>query len=126
MQRYRRKQETDVIAIELTLDIEELTYRKWGGKQRANRGDWLVNNDGDVYTVDAKSFAQSYQQTSLGIYKKTSNVWARQAEQPGTIETKEGGTNYEPGDYLVFNDPDEKDGYAMKPQKFLSLYESME
>jgi hypothetical protein len=50
-------------------------------------------------------------------------VWAQQAEESGTIQTKEGSTAYEARDYLVFNDAGGKDGYAMPREEFHSLYE---
>ncbi len=124
MQRYRRRKQTTVVAIRLDLDTEGLTYQKWGGTQRAKRGDWLVDNHDDVYTVAAETFERTYRRIGQGSYEKTSNVWARPAEEPGVIKTKEGSTAYEPGDYLVFNDPDGKDGYAMKAERFQALYES--
>ena len=37
----------------------------------------------------------------------------QEARVAGTIPTKEGSTEYKPGDFLVFNDPDKEDGYAM-------------
>ncbi len=126
MHQYRRKQKATVTAVQLDLDTDGLTYRKWGATQRAKRGDWLVNNGGDVYTVDADTFARTYRYTRDGLYEKTANVWAREAEEAGKINTKEGSTDYEPGDYLVFNDPEGKDGYAVKPEKFQSLYEPAE
>jgi hypothetical protein len=123
LQQYRRRQKTTVIAIPLDLDTDGLTYRKWGATQRAKRGDWLVNNGEDVYTIDADTFARTYRESSRGMYEKTTDVWARKTNEAGTIVTKEGSTDYEAGDYLVFNDPEERDGYAMKAEKFDSLYE---
>jgi hypothetical protein len=49
-----------VAAVRLALDTEGLVYRKWGGQQHAKPGDWSVDNDGDVYTVDAGVFARTY------------------------------------------------------------------
>jgi hypothetical protein len=31
-----------------------------GAEQRCKRGDWLVDNGGEVYTVDGDSFARTY------------------------------------------------------------------
>jgi hypothetical protein len=123
VQKYRRKQQTMVVAIRLDLDTDGLIYRKWGGTQQAKRGDWLVNNNGDVYTVDADTFARTYSELSRGIYEKTANVWARQAENSGIIKTKEGSTDYQPGDYLVFNNAGGEDGYAVTAERFHELYE---
>ena len=124
MQQYRRKEETTVTAIRLDLETDGLTYQKWGGTQRAKRGDWLVSNHGDVYTVDADTFARTYHEVSPGLYEKTAIVWARRANEEGAIQTKEGSTAYKPGDYLVFNDAEGKDGYAMKEETFQKLYEA--
>lgn len=126
MQQYQRKKRTTVTAVRLDLDTEGFTYQKWGGKQRCKRGDWLVNNQGDVYTVDSEVFERTYRMVSPGVYEKSAPVWAEQAEKPGTVRTKEGSTDYKAGDYLVFNDPGGKDGYAMTSEKFHSLYEPCE
>jgi hypothetical protein len=123
---YRRRKNTSVTAVRLDLDTEGFSYRKWGGIQRCKRGDWLVNTQGDVYTVDAETFQRTYRMVSLGVYEKHASVWAEQAERPGTIRTKEGATRYDAGDYLVFNDPAGNDGYAVKAGTFHSLYESNE
>jgi hypothetical protein len=111
-----------VIAVRLALDTDGLIYRKWGGEQRAKPGDWIVDNEGDVYSVDAEVFAGTYQKTGPGTYVKTTPVWATRAESPGTVKTKEGGTDYQPGDYLVSNNSDGSDEYAMTAEKFEELY----
>lgn len=123
MTRYRRKKQTPIIAIQLALDMDGLTYRKWGGIQRAKPGDWLVRNGDDVYTVDANTFEQTYRQISPGLYEKTAYVWADRAEVAGTVKTKEGSTDYSAGDYVVSNGPDGSDCYAISAQKFGQLYE---
>lgn len=126
MQQYRKKKQTSVIAIRLDLDTPGFEYQKWGGTQRCKRGDWLVNNQGDTYTVDEETFGRTYRlvnRTVQGVYEKISAVWAEKADKAGTIKTKEGSTAYEVGDYLVYNDPHRKDGYAIKGDTFHSLYE---
>jgi hypothetical protein len=125
VEQYRRKLKTPVVAIRLDLDTDGITYRKWGGTQTGKRGDWLINNQGDVYTVDADTFAKTYRMVSTGVYEKDSPVWAERAEKSGTIQTKEGATAYSEGDYLVFNDPGRQDGYAVKAETFDSLYEAI-
>ena len=112
-------------AVKLDLQTAGFTYEKWGATQRCEPGDWLVNNQGEVYTVDADTFDRTYRNVSLGVYEKNAPVWAEQAETPGAIQTQEGSTAYQPGDFLVFNDPDRKDGYAMTREKFHSLYEAV-
>ena len=124
MRQYRRKERTFVTAVCLDLDAGGFTYLKWGGTQRCKRGDWLVDNQGDVYTIDGKTFERTYQIVSPGLYEKIAPVWAEVAAEPGTIQTKEGSTAYLAGDYLVFNAPDRTDGYAMKAETFRQLYES--
>ena len=104
------------------MDTDGLIYRKWGGEQRAKRGDWIVNSDGDVYTIDADSFSQTYEPIGVGAYIKTTPVWAVRATHTGSVETKEGSTQYQPGDYLVSNNSDGSDEYAMTAEKFEDLY----
>jgi hypothetical protein len=111
-----------VAAVRLSLDTDGLVYRKWGAEQRAKPGDWIVDSDGDVYTVDAEAFAQTYRAVGLGAFVKTTPVWAERAAQAGTVKTKEGVTHYEAGDYVVSNNRDGSDGYAITAAKFEALY----
>ena len=126
MQRYRKRKQTSVTAVQLNLDTEGFEYKKWGGVQHCKQGDWLVNNQGDVYTIDSDTFQATYRQLSPGVYEKSAPVWAEQAESGGVIQTKEGLTAYERGDYLVYNDSARKDGYAVKSGAFHSMYEPCE
>ena len=121
--RYRRRADQSVVAVQLRLDTPGLEFHKWGGLQRAKPGDWLVDNDGDVYTVDAESFARTYRPVGKGCYVKTAPVWAEQAATAGSVTTKEGRTHYVAGDWLVSNDPDGRDAYAVNAARFTSLYE---
>ena len=106
------------------LDTTGLVYRKWGGRQRAKKGDWIVDNDGDVYTVDAAVFRRTYRKKAIGSYIKTTPVWALRASVGGSVKTKEGTTRYKAGDYVVSNKRDGSDAYAMNPKKFRDLYTS--
>lgn len=124
--RYLKKKASRVIAVQLDLEMDGFSYRKWGGKQSCKRGDWLVNNDGDVYTVDGGTFARTYRAVTPGVYEKVAPVWAEVAEQSGQITTKEGVTHYEAGDYLVYNNEDRQDGYAVDAEKFEAMYERAE
>ena len=119
--RYVRRPERPIAAVRLPLDSDGLVYQKWGGEQRAKPGDWLVDNDGDVYTVDADSFERTYKKVTGG-YVKTTPVWAERAATAGTVTTKEGSTQYQAGDYLVSNSRDGSDEYAMASEKFEDLY----
>ena len=121
-QRYVRRPDRPVVAIRLALDLQSFIYRKWDDEQRAKQGDWLVDNDGDVYTVDADSFARTYQRVGPGGYIKTTPIWAEKAAQAGSVKTKEGATHYEAGDYLVSNESDGSDAYAISAEKFEALY----
>jgi hypothetical protein len=126
LKQYKRKAHTEVVAVQLDLDTQGFTYVKWGGTQTCKAGDWLVNNQGDTYTVDQGVFERTYQQVRPGLFAKTSQVWARRAEGDGEIQTKEGVTQYHAGDYVVYNDPGEGDGYAIQADKFEELYEREE
>lgn len=123
LKRYRRKAETLVVAVRLDLETEGFTYRKWGGDQTCKAGDWVVDNDGDTYTVDGEVFDRTYREVRRGLFRKTTEVWARMAGESGEIRTREGLTTFRAGDYLVFNDPEEEDGWAVAPEKFEELYE---
>jgi hypothetical protein len=120
--RYVRRPDRPVIAVRIALDTDGLVYRKWGGEQRANAGDWLVDNGGDVYTVNHDAFARTYRKTGPGTYVKTTPIWAERAERGGSVKTKEGSTHYAAGDYLVSNNEDGSDAYAIEPEKFDALY----
>ena len=122
--RYRKKSDRFVIAVQVSLDTEGFTYQKWGAEQRCKPGDWLVENDGDVYSVDREIFANTYRKVSPGIYIKATPIWAEIAKNSGTVVTKEGQSNYQAGDYLVFNNEDGTDAYCITSEKFISMYES--
>jgi hypothetical protein len=121
--KYVKRSDQFVVAVQLDLDTTGFSYQKWGGTQTCKPGDWLVSNDGDTYTVDKESFARTYRTTGPGTYVKTTPVWAEVARTPGEIRTKEGATHYDKGDYLVYNEPDGKDGYAMSSDTFNRRYE---
>ena len=122
-QRYRKRQSQFVVAVRLALDTPGFTYRKWGAEQRCKANDWLVDNDGDVYTVDGDVFARTYRQVAPGRYVKSTPVWAERTAAAGTVDTKEGQSHYDAGDYLVFNDEDGADGYCVSAAKFETMYE---
>lgn len=110
----------------MDLPFESFCYNKWGSKQTAKPGDWLVNNEGDVYSVDKEYFRNHYQIISQGIYEKVGAIWASIATQDGTITTLEGSTDYAYGDYLVFDRPQGGDAYAVNKSEFERMYEAIE
>jgi len=124
--KYLKKATRTVIAIKLDLEIDELKYTKWGDTQRAKRGDWLVDNEGDVYTVDARSFARTYKSLRPGIYVKVTPIWAEVAAEAGSIKTKEGSSHYKRGDYIVYNNRNGRDGYCMTAAKFKAGYKPVD
>lgn len=124
--KYVKRADQTVLAVQLALDTAGFTYRKWGATQTCKAGDWIVNNDGDVYTVDAETFARTYRQVAAGGYLKTTPVWAEVATVAGKVKTKEGETHYTAGDYLVFNEDHGGDAYAVSAQKFNAMYERAE
>lgn len=121
-QKYVRRPDRPVAAVRLAFETDGLVYRKWGGEQRAKPGDWLVDNEGDVYSVDADVFARTYRQVGIGSYVKTTPIWAERATQAGAVKTKEGATSYQAGDYIVSNTSDGSDAYAIEAPRFESLY----
>jgi hypothetical protein len=121
--RYRKKADQFVIAVQLDLDTDGIVYWKWGGKQHAKRGDWLVDNDGDVYTIDRKVFAKTYKRLRPGTYLKITPVWAEVATRSGSVKTREGQSRYKKGDYIVYNYRNGRDGYCMTAAKFKEMYQ---
>lgn len=122
-QRFRRKRDHAVSAVQLALDFDGFSYRKWGDIQTAHPGDWLVDNNGDVYTVSAQTFTPTYREVSPGRWVKVTPVWAEQATEAGSVATQEGRTHYAAGDWLVSNHEDGTDTYAISVGKFEKLYE---
>jgi hypothetical protein len=124
--KYKKKPTSFITAVQLDLDTDGFIYNKWGGRQVCKRGDWLVDNNGDKYTVSGEAFAKTYQRVSPGVYTKSAPVWAEVADKPGKIKTSEGETAYEAGDYLVANNQDGTDAYAISAAKFRELYDLSE
>lgn len=124
LREYRRRPGTTVTAVKLDLDTEGFTYRKWGGLQRCRAGDWIVEGGrGGVHTVAGHVFERTYRRVRQGVYEKVGAVWAERASEAGAIKTLEGETRYEAGYWLVYNDPDREDGWAMSDETFQSTYE---
>lgn len=120
--RYKKNPDLTITAVQINLDMQPLTYIKWGGEQVCKPGDWVVNNNGETYTIDAESFDNTYAQVSPGVYFKIGNVWAEVATEDGHVSTKEGKSEYQAGDYLVCNDEDDVDTYCIPRDKFESMY----
>jgi hypothetical protein len=120
--RFRKKADQYVVAVQLNLDTEGLTYHKWGSRQHGKPGDWLVDNGGEVYTIDRDVFAATYERVDPGRYIKTTPVWAEVAAETGVVRTKEGQSHYRAGDYLVSNNEDGSDAYCMSSEKFEAMY----
>ena len=123
LRRYKKRAHCGVVAVRLDLDTDGFTYRKWGAEQRCKRGDWLVDNEGDVYTVDAEVFSTTYRKQSTGIFLKITPVWAKIASEAGSVTTKEGVSHYQAGDYVVYNNKDGTDAYCVGKEKFENMYE---
>ncbi len=51
LQKYRKRESSQVIAVQLALETDGFACAKRGATQTCKAGDWLVNNDGDSYTV---------------------------------------------------------------------------
>lgn len=125
LKRYVRRGNTHITAVRLNLVTDGFHYEKWGHTQHCKAGDWVVDNDGDTYSIDAETFAATYREATPGRYEKCP-IWAAQAETAGTVPTKEGATDYQAGDFIVYNNPDQTDGYAISAAKFATLYQAVE
>ena len=112
-----------VVAVQLNLETEGFFYHKWGESQRCKPGDWIVDNAGEVYTVDRDAFQRTYRRVAEGAYAKVSAVWAEVARDAGAIKTKQGVAHYDPGAYLVYNDDSTQDGYPVERSTFERMYE---
>ena len=121
--RYRKKPDQFVTAVRLDLETDGFVYQKWGAEQRCKQGDWLVDNNGDVYTVDQKVFESTYYQLGPGVFVKKSSIWARVTDESGVVITKEGKSHYDAGDYLVSNNEDGTDAYCIGAAKFEAMYD---
>lgn len=119
---YRKNKQYAVSAVQLNLDTDGFIYRKWGSEQRCRAGDWIVQSDSDCYTINQESFTSTYEKLSPGRYLKTAPIWAERLEEAGSIKTREGFTEYEAGDYLVHNNEDGNDSYAISKDKFEQMY----
>lgn len=121
--KYQKREKQLVIGVQINLETDGIRYNKWGGEQQCKAGDWLVNNNGDCYTIDDESFRNTYEEIAPGQFVKTAPVWARQAAESGKVKTNEGHTEYSTGDYLVSNNIDGLDAYAVSKVKFEEMYE---
>ena len=57
--KYVKRATAAVVAVPLELETDGFTYEKWGSVQRCKAGDWVVNNGGDIYTVDRQTFERT-------------------------------------------------------------------
>ena len=121
--RYRRRADGYLVAVQLDIDTEGFTYHKWGGEQRCKPGDWIIDNNGDIYSVDSEVFEKTYRMIEPGHYIKSTPLWAEVAIEGGTCETKEGASHYEKGDYIISNNENGTDAYCISAAKFEAMYE---
>lgn len=121
--RYRKRSNQFVIAVQLQLDTSGFIYTKWGAEQKCKSGDWLLDNNGDIYTVDNEVFMKTYRRIDPGKYIKITPIWAEVAAKEGSVRTKEGESFYQKGDYLVYNNEDGTDAYCISTTTFGSMYE---
>lgn len=122
LRKYRRREQTQVIAVRLDLETDGFTYRKWGALQTCKAGDWLAFNGEDTYTIDSAAFARTYAPLRPGVYEKVATIYAEEASEAGALSTYEGTTHYEAGDFLVFENADREGGYAISRDRFAELY----
>ena len=94
--RFRRRSNQAVTAVQLALDFDGFSYRKWGDTQTARPGDWTASET-----------------LPRGIVRRS-----------GSVATKEGRTHYKAGDWLVSNAEDGSDAYAISAETFAQLYEA--
>lgn len=66
-------------------------------------GDWLVETDGERWTVDGEVFQRTYEHLEADVYRKVTPVLAAKLAHPDSVESREGVVNAERGDLLVCN-----------------------
>ncbi|MEB3335092.1 MAG: patatin-like phospholipase family protein [Cyanobacteriota bacterium] len=109
LQPYRERKETEVKAIRLNLELESFTYHQGDGARTGKRGDWLVECEGRVSTVDHATFNRYYKQVAPASYRKQLIVWAAPVSDG----------------VLVCMDSEGKDGDVLSPDQFQALYEPL-
>ena len=57
--KYKKKVTSFVTAIQLDLGTEGFVHLKWDRRQACNRGDWLIDSNGDEYTVSPESYSRT-------------------------------------------------------------------
>ena len=122
---YRKQSNRPVTAVQFNLEFDTFQYQKWGDTQQCKPGDWLVNNDSDVYSIDKEYFRKYYREVQPGTFEKTGEIWAEVAQEDGKIETLEGSTAYIAGDYLVYDREMGGRGYAVDKVTFEKMYEKI-
>ena len=124
--RYLKRASETVVAVPLNLETDGFRYRQWGGLQTCKPGDWIVQSHGRVHTVDRDTFARTYRAVGTGTYRKITPVWAEPMASPGSVATREGISHYLEGDYLVSNQEDGSDAYAVPAARFEAMYEPLD
>ena len=119
---YRKIERAVITAVQMDLDCAGFTYKKWNNVQKCQQGDWVVNNNGDCYTIRADVFAKTYEFVSKGQYRKTAIVWAEQTNTERSIETNNGAVQCQAGDYIVSNVGFQDDSYVVSKEKFEAMY----
>jgi hypothetical protein len=121
--KYVKRAGANVVAVQLNLETDGFSYHKWGESQRCKPGDWIVDNAGEIYTVDRDAFERTYRPVAPGTYAKVSAVWAEVAREAGVIKTMQGLAHYQAGAYLVYNDTTTHDAYPVEQSRFEKMYE---
>ncbi len=120
--RTKYKKKSAVTAVKLDLETQGFQYQKWGDTQQCNSGDWIVNSEGDTYTIQGNEFDNTYEYVSPGVYSKKQRIWAEKAAVAGKVKTLEGFTHYQAGDYLISKSQEDGFDYAISKAKFETLY----
>lgn len=114
-----------VVAVQINLDLKDgvFKFEKWGDTQTAKKGDWLINNNGEIYTCDNKVFQDTYREATKGNYYKFSTIEAVEATEDCQIKTLEGISHCKKGDFIVTNIGG--DQYFIEREKFFNMYEEI-
>lgn len=110
----------EVTGIQLRMPI---TYELWGDTQKAKAGDWLVEKGTDTYTIEEQEFSGSYSPVSgtIARYYKSEHIEAVEARVGGWVDTLEGRSCFEAGDFIACS-PTGKT-WCLKAKKLFDYYE---
>lgn len=110
---------TSVVRV-IQLDAPLTWNADHGSTMQAQPGDWLVQSEGDTWSVEDGIFRVTYEHLRDDLYRKVTPVLAVELPAAGTVLSREGMVEAEQGDLLVCNVTGEC--WSMPKEKFFQRY----